>query len=212
MAIRLLAGATAAVCWTGLAIQFVLLLRTTTALAAVGEIEYPLVAAVAIFFLFLTFHINLLAAVVTAATAAGIRRFEQMGRVHGALITYMWAGSIVFIVALQPVWNHHGAQNVVDMLLHYAAPVLYTAYWLASAPKAVLRWRDPLIWLIYPLLYLAGMLAIAYHADFYPYPVFDPRMMSPSTLASNLAAVIVVFLAIGLAVVAAARAVEPAKA
>jgi hypothetical protein len=98
------------------------------------------------------------------------------------------------------------------MLLHYAAPVLYTAYWLASAPKAALRWRDPLIWLVYPSLYLAAMLAIAYRVGFYPYPMIDLRMMSALTLASNLAAITVVFLALGLAVVAAARAVAPAKA
>jgi hypothetical protein len=212
MRVRILAGLTAAVCWVALAIQFSLILDQTNALRAAGALRFPLVAAIVVFLSFLTIQINLIAGVITTCATAGIRRFERRGGIRSAVAAYMIAGSIIFILALQPYWNHRGAQLLADGLLHYVMPLLYLAFWLAAAPKKQLRWRDPFIWLIYPAIYILLVLAFARMSGFCPYPMIDMRLMGINALVSNLAALGMIFLAIGLAVVAVARIVDPPKA
>jgi hypothetical protein len=212
MRVRILASLTAAVCWAALAVQFSLILEQTNALRAAGALRFPLVAAVAVFLSFLTIHINLIAAVITTCATAGIRKFERSGRIRSAIAAYMVAGSIIFILALQPYWNHRGAQLLADGLLHYLMPLLYLAFWIAAVPKRQLRWHDPLIWVIYPAIYILLVLAFARMSGFYPYPMIDMRLMGINALISNLAALGVIFLAIGFAVVAVARIVDPPKA
>ena len=44
---------------------------------------------------------------------------------------------------------------MADRLLHYVIPLAFVAYWMIFVPKGTLRWTAPLVWLIYPLAYLA---------------------------------------------------------
>jgi len=209
--IRALAGVAAAVCCAALAFQFALILRETTALHAMGAVRFPIPAALAVFASFLTFHINVIAAVIVICAAAGSTRFERAGRTRAAVAAYMIAGSIVFIFALQPYWHHRGSQMVVDMLLHYLMPVLYVGWWLAAAPKDRLRWRDPWVWLIYPAVYFLTLLAFVKFSGFYPYPLIDMRFLGAGLVAFNVAVVALIFLTCGFAVIAVARMIVPPK-
>jgi hypothetical protein len=209
--VRIFAGLTAALCWATLAFQFALILEQTIALQASGRVHFPLLAAIGVFLSFLTFHINVMAGVVTACAAAGVRRFERAGRARSAVAAYMVAGSVIFILVLQPYWHHRGAQMAADALLHNVMPVLYVAFWLLAVPKDRLRWRDPFIWLIYPCVYLAALLVFAHFSGFYPYPLIDMRFLGARVLVFNIAAVAAVFLAIGFAVVALARSIASPK-
>jgi hypothetical protein len=205
--VRILAGATAAVCWIGIALQFVLILQATEALGAGGGLKFPLLAAVAVFFSFLTLQIALVAAVITSRAAVS-GSINAASRLSSALAAYMIAGSIIFSVALQPYWHHAGAQFIADVLLHGLVPVLYLAFWLA-VPKASLQWRDPVLWLFYPAIYLALLLFAARWTGFYPYPFIDVRVLEFWTLIFNGVAMGVTFLSIGLAIVLVSRIVRP---
>jgi hypothetical protein len=207
MPMRSFAAVIAVICWSALVTQFGLILEATDALKAAGMLKFPAIAAVVVMLSFLTVQINALIGVVTTLAAFGVRRFERSGRVRAALLAYLWAGSAVFILVLQPYWHHTGTQLAVDVLLHNVVPLLYGALWLLAAPKDDLRWRDPFIWLIYPLIYVAVVLTLARWSGFYPYPVIDVRMLSVRIFAGNIVAVTVTFLAIGLAVVAVARSI-----
>src|SRR5689334_24228349 len=107
--VRILAGLTAAVCWIGLAFQFVLIVDATEGLAASGGLKFPLLAAVAVFLSFLTLQITFLVGLITSGAALATRSIV-LGRMASALVAYMIAGSIIFSVALQPYWHHAGAQ------------------------------------------------------------------------------------------------------
>jgi hypothetical protein len=211
--VRALAGLIAATCWAALAFQFVLILRATYAVAATGALKFPAAAAACVVILsFLTLQVNFLAAMVTTGAAVGARRFERAGRYRSAIAVYMLAGSLVFILTLQPYWHHRGAQLLADILTHYVTPALYIAFWLIAVPKRSLRWRDPVIWLIYPAVYILTLLLFANWTGFYPYPFIDVRVLGFGALVFNLAALSVTFLTIGLATVAVARIIEPAQA
>lgn len=212
MPVRVLAGITAAICWSALALQFAIILHATYGLTAAGSLNFPVIAALVVALSFLTLQINLLVAAITTLEVFGVRRFERFGRARSAVAAYMVAGSIVFILVLQPVWNHRGVQLAADVLLHGVTPVLYGAFWLLAVPKDRLRWRDPFIWLIYPGTYLALLLLSARWHGFYPYPFVDVRLLGFGTLVFNLLALGVTFLTVGLAIVAIARMLHPPKA
>lgn len=54
-------------------------------------------------------------------------------------------------------------------LIHYIAPILFVLDWLLFGPHAV-RWRDALLWVLYPLGYAAVMLTRGLL-----FPPLDPR-------------------------------------
>jgi len=205
--VRILAGMTAGVCWIGLALQFALIVQATQGVAASGGLKFPLLAAVAVFVSFLTLQVTLVAAVITSRAALSAETIVA-GRASSALAAYMVAGSIIFLVALQPYWHHAGAQFLADALLHGLAPVLYIAFWLA-APKLPLQWRDTVLWLFYPAIYLALLLFAARWTGFYPYPFVDVRLLDFWALIFNVVAIGITFLSIGLAIVLVSRIVQP---
>jgi hypothetical protein len=205
--VRILAAATASVCWLGLALQFGLIVKATEGMAASGGMTFPLLAAVGVFLSFLTLQITFVAALITirVALSAGI---IPAGRLSSALTAYMIAGSIIFSVALQPYWHHAGLQFLADVLLHALTPLLFLAFWLA-AQKRPLQWRDAFLWLFYPAIYLVLLLFAARWTGFYPYPFIDVRVLDFWSLIFNGIAIGVTFLSIGLAVVLISRMTQP---
>jgi hypothetical protein len=206
---RILAGLTAAIGCGALALQGAIILEATAAVAASGAIRFPVAAAVVVFLSFFTLQINSMATAITAGAAAGLQRLAGRGQWRSAILAYSLAGSIVFVFALQPYWHHRGWQFAADTLLHNVMPALYTVFWLVAVPKERLRWRDPFLWLIYPAAYLVLLLVVAQWTGFFPYPFMDTRALGFVSLVFNLLALGVVFLAVGLAVVAVARIVDP---
>jgi hypothetical protein len=205
--VRILAAATAAACWLGLALQFALIIQATQGVADSGGLKFPLLAAVAVFLSFLTLQITFVVALITSRAVLAASPIVS-NRVSSALAAYMVAGSIIFSVALQPYWHHAGTQLLADVLLHGLTPVLYLAFWLA-APKSPLQWRDAILWLFYPAIYLALLLFAARWTGFYPYPFVDVRLLGFWSLLFNGVALGITFLSIGLAIVLVSRITQP---
>jgi hypothetical protein len=197
---RAFAGATAVVCWCALALQFDLVLAKAAEMGVSGAF------AVMVYASFFTVQSDLLAAIVTSLAAVGAGRMPARSRLTSAIAVYVVAGGIIFFLTLRPVWDHHGLQLLADILLHYVTPVLYVAFWLAVVRKQDLRWRDALVWLIYPAAYFAGVLMLGIVSGFYPYPFLDLHALGAAMLAINLAALIGAGLAVGLLAVAVGRA------
>ncbi|WP_199286530.1 Pr6Pr family membrane protein [Homoserinimonas hongtaonis] len=63
-------------------------------------------------------------------------------------------------------------------LLHYVAPIMVLLDWLLFGPKGVVRYREALLWLIYPLGYILIVMARAVvlpeASDLFPYGFLDP--------------------------------------
>ena len=52
-------------------------------------------------------------------------------------------------------------------------PLGFVGYWLIFVPKAKLRWRVVLGWLVYPLAYMIFVLVRGSLVGRYPYPFLD---------------------------------------
>src|SRR5580692_8037490 len=106
---------------------------------------------------------------------------------------------------LRNAWNPQGAQLLADLLLHYVIPALYVLYWWSDAAKAVLRWTHPLLWSIYPAAYLVYSLVRGYFVGSYPYPFIDAAHIGYARTMLNALGLLIVFIALGLLLVALGR-------
>jgi hypothetical protein len=107
---------------------------------------------------------------------------------------------------LSKTWNPQGAQRLADVLLHYVIPALYVIHWWLDYSKGVLRWVHPLLWSIYPTVYLVYALIRGSIVDSYPYPFIDAADLGYGRTLLNSIGLLIVFLALGYLFVALGRA------
>ena len=198
-AVRWVAGIIAVVSWFALALQFDLLMTKA------ADVRISTVAALVGYFSFLSIQTNLLCAIVTSVAAVRATFPFSGNRIWSALAVYLVTGGIIFAVTLRHLWAYDGLQVLANVLLHYATPILYAAFWLIAVPKAHLRWRDPAIWLTYPFIYLVVVLLFGLKTGFYPYPLINPKLLSAGQFIANLLALIASFVTMGLIAVAIGR-------
>lgn len=85
-------------------------------------------------------------------------------------------GSIAVVIA--GVVASPTPSGVGDLLLHYVVPLMMLVEWILVRRAPSPRWRDALLWTIYPLVYLVVVAArsqLGADVGFpYPYPFLDP--------------------------------------
>lgn len=94
-------------------------------------------------------------------------------------------------------WADHG--------LHTAGPVALALWWLFHGPKRRLRFADLPVFVLWPSVYGAYVLARGAADGVYPYPFINLTMVAPMDVAMNLAGLWVAFLLGGVAMVAIGR-------
>src|ERR1700722_12511914 len=161
------------------------------------------------FFSFFTILTNILTALVFSAVAlqprGGWGQWLRQPPVQAAAAVYIAIVGMVYQLLLRQLWNPQGAQWLADVLLHSIIPVGYVLYWLLFAPRAGLTWKHALAWLVYPGVYLVYILARGAVSHVYPYPFVDFNQLGYSGVLVRSAMLLVVFLGMGLLVVAVGR-------
>ena len=186
--------------WLALGLQYVLLVR--------GFDSGPAAATVR-FFSFFTILTNTLVAVAyTAVLLPGstvITQFFRRPSVQSGIALSIALVGVVYSLLLRRIWDPQGWQLVADHLLHDIAPLLYVAFWLMWVPKAGLHYADAGRWALYPIAYFAYSLAQARLTGWYPYPFLDVGALGYAGVLRNALTILAVFVAAGLAMVAASR-------
>jgi hypothetical protein len=157
-----------AISWLALAAQFYLILANRT--ASIPE-------TITRFFSYFTILTNILVAVSFTLLFRRPRSrpwafFLRPGTLT-AIAVYISIVSIVYNLVLRALWNPQGLQLLVDELLHSVIPVMFFLFWLLYVPKNRLSFKNLGGWLIYPFIYLAGVLVRGAVSGFYPYPFLD---------------------------------------
>jgi hypothetical protein len=178
--------------WFAVIAQFVLMLNNRT--AGLGE-------TVLRFFSFFTILTNTLVALyytARMASPATTGGFWGKASLHTAVALYITLVGGVYQVALRQVWQPTGLQWVVDELLHTLVPLLVLLHWWAFAAHDKARWSWIPAFLIYPAVYLGGVLLRGGVSGFYPYPFIHVTDLGwPATLRN---AAVLVAVVCGLAV------------
>lgn len=131
------------------------------------------------FFSFFTIQSNIFAVVMLMVGAFALYQAKPSKNVavfRGAVTLYMLITGIVFALLLS------GLENVAltavpwdNIVLHYIMPIVLLIDWIVDSPTKALRFRQSLIWLIYPILYVVYSLLRGPVANWYPYPFLNPE-------------------------------------
>jgi hypothetical protein len=195
---------TAVLAWFAIGLQLLLVLDANLALGR------TVLGTVVAFLSYFTITTNLLVAAgltwrrLAPQTRAG--RLFARPSICAATALYILVVAIVHAVMLRNLSHPQGWEKYADHLLHQVVPALYLVHWIIWAPRGYLLWRSALTWLIYPLLFLAYTLARGALIGRYPYPFMDVAKLGYAKVLINAAVLACVFALLGLAFVAADRA------
>ena len=185
---RIAAAFVALLAWAGLAIQF------HATLAATGSVAETLWILIR-FFTILT---NLLVALTFTALALG--KTVSSFWLGGVTLAIILVG-IIYMLLLRGLLELSGGAVVADNILHKIIPVAVPLYWLAFATKGQLKPSAPLLWMLYPLAYLAYAMARGAAEGAYAYPFIDVGSLGVAQVAINVAAIAAGFVACGFGLV-----------
>jgi len=186
---QVLAGLIASVAWTGLALQL------DASIALTGSAG----AAILVMLRYFTVITNLALAAILTGAASGSPACRRPFLLGGMTLSILLVG-IIYGLLLRGLFELDGGAKVADTLLHKVTPVLAASFWLACVPKGTLRRRDPLLWALYPLAYLAFALIGGELDGFYPYPFINVAQLGWARAGLNGAAIALGFILAGYAV------------
>lgn len=159
----------------------------------------PVIPALVLLFSYFTILTNSLAAVVaTAIAVVPTGRVARHAPLRASVAVYIIVVGVVYHVLLAPLLNPVGVHWVLDHMFHTLLPIYYVALWVLCAPKAGLRLKHALYWLIYPIIYCAYAMVRGEVTGLYPYPFLDPTETSYSHVLQMIAILTVAFLALGV--------------
>lgn len=152
------------------------------------------------FFSYFTIQSNLIgiAALTLGATilAGVVKKPKSFEAWRGAATFYLTVTGVVYALLLSNLPD--GARNIqpwVDVVLHKALPVVMVFDWLFDRPTVRLSRKVALVWLAYPIAYLAYSLIRGAAVHWYPYPFINPSQGYLKVAATSLIIAIVGFLA-----------------
>ncbi|HKP69100.1 MAG TPA: Pr6Pr family membrane protein [Pyrinomonadaceae bacterium] len=189
--------------WLGLGIQFYAT-QTNPNLASVSPFERTIR-----YLEYFTILTNLLVAVATTisliAPKTTIGRFLSRPSVQTAIAVYIALVGLIYNLVLQGLHEFSGPAYVADMLTHDIVPILYVVYWVVCVKKGGLTWKMPIVWTIYPLVYLGLVLIRGPFTGRYPYPFLDVGTHGLGGVMIHSVVVMIVFLVLGEIFVVADR-------
>jgi hypothetical protein len=126
------------------------------------------------YFSYFTELSNLFAAAIFlyGATRPAAARSSGMELLRGAAVVYMLTTGIVYAVLLS---GHSVPYPWVNTVLHRIMPVAVALDWVIDPPHVRLELRQTILWLSFPLVYIAYTLTRGAIVNWYPYFFVDPR-------------------------------------
>lgn len=171
----------------------------------------PLGTAIFRFFSYFTIQSNIAVALASAVLVANpaargtVARALRLASTIGITVT-----GVIHFFLLRPLQDLDGAPAVADNLLHVVVPVIAVLGWALYGPRPRVTLGTVGLALVWPVLWLLGILAAGAPTDWYPYPFIDVVALGYPTVLRNAAGVTVVFLALFGIAAALDRALPPA--
>ena len=177
---RTLAGLAAIIGWAGLALQFWLIIRQM----GLAEGAWRFIA-------FFTILANISTALVASAVASGSTSGLARPKAKFIAATSIALVGLVYSLWLRNSWDPQGLQQLADIALHDAVPVLFVGMWVAGLHEQ-LKWRDILWAVVPPALYCIYALARGAIDGFYAYWFLNPAIQMPLETVSSIATLLAV--------------------
>lgn len=130
------------------------------------------------FFSFFTIESNIIAATVFMVSAFYVfanKKSPLLDFFRGASTFFMIVVGIVFAALLSGLEGVRLTAVPWDnIVLHYIIPIAAVADWIIDPPQRRIAFKKALLWLIFPLTYLAYSLIRGVVVGWYPYPFLNP--------------------------------------
>ncbi|WCM22723.1 Pr6Pr family membrane protein [Paraburkholderia bryophila] len=127
----------------------------------------------------------------TCVALRGLRsplaRFFRQPTVVTAVVGYMVFVGLAYNLLLRGWWTPTAFRMLLNESLHSILPMLSALYWLLFVPRFQLKLRHGLLWLVYPLAYLAVTFWRGGASDYYPYPFINVGRLGVAHAALNSA-------------------------
>lgn len=129
------------------------------------------------FFSFFTIQSNIIGAVALAWIALARKQSSGLMLFRGGATLYLAITGIVYgtLLAHLPGAAVDTTGVWVNNIVHRIAPAVIVIDWFLSPPAVTLAFRQALVWLIYPVLWLVYTLIRGAHVHWWPYPFLDPQ-------------------------------------
>lgn len=181
---------------TAAAIALIGLAGLATQCSATFHLVGSLAESLWIILRYFTVLTNILVTVVLTGIALGRPAFGSSFILGGTTLAIILVG-IIYSLLLRGLVELSGGAMLADLILHDVVPIMVPLFWLFFARKGDLRLRDPLLWALYPIAYLAYALARGAAEGRYAYPFIDVGQIGWLQVVSNCLLIMLGFLAAG---------------
>ncbi len=141
------------------------------------------------------------------APGTKLARFFNRPIVQTGLLLYIAIVSLVYHFFLSSAFNPTGLQYAVDVMLHYIVPFLYIFYWILYAKRGYLHYRNSIVWLTYPVIYVIYILTRGAITNSYPYPFLNVEKLGYSQVGANMLGLTLAYLVLGYFIVLLDKAI-----
>ena len=98
---------------------------------------------------------------------------ELWNKLIGAVVVYTTITFLVYATLLEPLYQETGLWLLGSICMHYINPILIIAYVIIYRKEHNASLKDALYWIIYPSLYLLGLLIVGLITNSFIYPFFQ---------------------------------------
>lgn len=182
------------VAFAALLVTFAIVLQFNLSLK---DFDGAFMPTLALFISFFTITTNLIVAVcfitlwVFKKTSAG--EFFSKPSTLTAITVYIVVVGIIYNVLLRGLATPVGLARVADELLHVVNPIIFLVFWIIFVDKSKLVYKDALVWLIYPFLYVILIVIRGAILHQYPYPFINVSEMGYPKATFNAALIMLFF-------------------
>jgi len=136
------------------------------------------------FFSFFTILSNLFAATYLIYFGLSNNNSYRSQVVRGAITLYMLMTGVIFALLLSGLKDIRLTAVPWDnFILHYMMPIVVVCDWLLNPPKHSLPRKVVILWMIFPVTYVAYTLVRGNVVGWYPYPFLNPLTSSYAQVA-----------------------------
>lgn len=182
-------------------IWFALILQFSVSIPAFEQEGYSTGGAIVEFISFFTILTNLF--IVKCLTISFVAPRSYWGRfflkesILTSIAVYITVVGVVYWLVLKPLWHPQGLFKLADDLLHTVNPILFIIYWAVFVPKSGLEWKNIVVWLWFPFVYLVYILIRGAIYNLYPYPFMDVAKIGYLNVLISSLVLLLVFLGFG---------------
>lgn len=129
-----------------------------------------------------------------------IRQHPLYEKMLPGVVLYITITFMVFATLLQGTFEIPGIRKLGNILVHYVVPVL-AIYYLFKYGESKYTYKDTIVWIIYPLVYIMFMFIYGTITNDYLYPFFNLNVVPIWGVLTMIGILMILFVSLSFIVV-----------